>query len=453
MKLRKFLLLAVIPLCLLINSAAQTASSGSVSSRQNASADEIVLPTPTGPYRVGTASFHRIDTSRPETFTADSTDHRQVFFHIWYPAGSTGGTLAPYVDNLVPDNEIFRTSYSFAQIERVMKTRSHAFNGVKVSRAERRYPVIVFSHGLNRVSAHYTVFLENLASHGYIVVGVDSPFFSSALKMPDGRIIKNESQRNQRQGARVEEAVIQAQDLIFVLNELERLNKKDTNIGLAGRFDLRHIGVFGHSRGGFTAPHACLLDSRFRACLNLDGYPLTPAVMEKGIRQPYMHIEEIAPWLQAPLTDEELKRANQTREEANKVSQEVERQREKTFSKMSSGVYLVTVTGAMHNSFSDMPFISPERYNNIKINAARALTITNAYILAFFDRYLRGRRQPLLEGNASIFPEVTLQVLTAPRSRSDSIRDRAAATKFSPANCGGLTLPVTVSTNLSLNSG
>jgi predicted dienelactone hydrolase len=246
---------------------------------------------------------------------------------------------------------------------------------------------------------------------------VDSPFFSSALRMPDGRIIKNESQRNQRQGARVEEAVIQAQDLVFVLNELERLNKKDTGIGLAGRFDLRHIGVFGHSRGGFTAPHACLLDSRFRACLNLDGYPLTPAVMENGIRQPYMHVEEIAPWLQDPPTDEELRKANQTREEANKVAQEVKRQREQTFSKMSSSVYLVTVTGAMHNSFSDMPFISPERYSSIKINAARALTITNAYILAFFDRYLRGRRQPLLEGNAPMFPEVTLQVYR-PRKQS-----------------------------------
>jgi predicted dienelactone hydrolase len=247
-------------------------------------------------------------------------------------------------------------------------------------------------------------------------VGVDSPFFSSALKMPDGRIIQNKSQRYQRRGAREEEAVTQAQDLVFVLNELERIDKTDPHIGFAGRLDLRHVGVFGHSRGGFTAPHACLLDSRFRACLNLDGYPLTPAVMEKGIRQPYMHIEEIAPWLPPP-TDEQLAIANQTREEANKQAREVEQQREKTFSKMSSGVYLVTVKGAMHNSFSDMPFISPERYSDIQINAERALTITNAYLLAFFDRYVRGRPQPSLKGNAPMFPEVTLKIYR-PRART-----------------------------------
>jgi predicted dienelactone hydrolase len=413
MKRRKCLLSLVLPLCLFINSAAQKFSSNPVSSRQNAWAAEIVLPTPTGSYRVGRASFHGVDKSRVEPFTEDPSDHREVLFQIWYPADPAGGTVAPYVDSL-PDDEVFR--YAFVGIDRLMKTRSHAFTGVKVFGGRNRYRVIIFSHGLGRVSAHYSTFLENLASHGYIVVGVDSPFFSSALKMPDGRIIQNKSQRYQRRGAREEEAVTQAQDLVFVLNELERIDKTDPHIGFAGRLDLRHVGVFGHSRGGFTAPHACLLDSRFRACLNLDGYPLTPAVMEKGIRQPYMHIEEIAPWLPPP-TDEQLANANQTREEANKQAREVEQQREKTFSKMSSGVYLVTVKGAMHNSFSDMPFISPERYSDIQINAERALTITNAYLLAFFDRYVRGRPQPSLKGNAPMFPEVTLKIYR-PRART-----------------------------------
>jgi hypothetical protein len=138
--------------------------------------------------------------------------------------------------------------------------------------------------------------------------------------------------------------------------------------------------------------------------------------MEKGIEQPYMHIEELAPWLPPP-TDEELARANQKREEANKQAREAEQQREKTFSKMSSGVYLVTVKGAMHNSFSDMQFIAPDRYSDTRSNAERALTITNAYILAFFDRYLRGRQQSLLKGNAPMFPEVTLKIYR-PRARN-----------------------------------
>ena len=78
----------------------------------------------------------------------------------------------------------------------------------------------------------------------------------------------------------------------------------------------------------------------------------------------------------------------------------------------------------MHNSFSDMPFISPERYSNIEMNAERALTITNAYILAFFDRYLRGRRQPLLKRNTTLFPEVMLQIYRPKKHLSGALNER-----------------------------
>jgi len=418
MKLRTLLLSTVFPFCLLVNSAAQTVQSGSVLSEQDYSAEKILLPTPTGQYRIGRASFCRTDTSRSEPFTADSADHRQVVFHIWYPAEPKGGSAAPYID-LLPDNEIFRksTAYSGFGIERLVKVRPHSFTGAKISEAKKRYPVIIFSHGLGMVSALYTTILENLSSHGYIVVGVDSPYFSSPMRLPDGRITRNLSQSTVRKGAREEEAVTQAQDLIFVLNELERLNKNAPDSGFTGRFDIKHVGVFGHSRGGFAAPHACFLDGRFSACLNLDGYPLTPAVMKDGIRQPYMHIEELAPWLPPP-TDEELAKANQTREQAIKEAQEMEQKRETTFGKMSSGVYLVTVRGATHGSFSDGPIIAPGRNRDITINAERALTITNSYVLAFFDRYLKGHRQSLLkEGVSPTFPEVTLKAYRPVRKR------------------------------------
>ena len=140
--------------------------------------------------------------------------------------------------------------------------------------------------------------------------------------------------------------------------------------------------------------------------------------MESGIRQPYMHIEELAPWLPAP-TDEQLAASKQTRAQAVKDAQAMEQQREKTFSKMSRDVYLVTVNGAMHNSFSDMPFIAPERYSNIKIGATRALTITNLYLLAFFDHYLRGRPQSLLKASDPMFPEVTLKVYRPKKHHHD----------------------------------
>jgi hypothetical protein len=72
------------------------------------------------------------------------------------------------------------------------------------------------------------------------------------------------------------------------------------------------------------------------------------------------------------------------------------------------GTYHLQIAGARHMSFSDAPLIAPENYANISIDAKRATQIANAYILAFFDRFLRGRPSPLLDG-APVFPEVTFE--------------------------------------------
>ena len=99
----------------------------------------------------------------------------------------------------------------------------------------------------------------------------------------------------------------------------------------------------------------------------------------------------------------------QTREQAHADAMAQMNERNAIFARMTGGVDLVTVRGAKHMSFSDAPYIAPVKYRDIRIDAARALEITNAYILAFFDRHLRGMRSPLLEA-PSKFPEATLQI-------------------------------------------
>lgn len=349
----------------------------------------ILLPRPTGPFRVGRATFHAIDPTRAEPFTPDSADHREVLFHLWYPAGAVGGAPAAFV-RPVPTDTVFQRYYRYIGVEKLARVTPHALAEAPLAEAASRYPVILFSHGLGAVAAMYTTFLENLASHGYIVVGVDHPFFSTAFQMPDGRIVRNLS----RQAFRQRDVITQAADLSFVLNALHLLNARG-NQRFHGRLDLEHVGVSGHSRGGFAAPHACRSDNRFRACANLDGWELTPQVMDSGIAQPYMHVEEIAPW-EPPPSDSELVVAKQTRAQADEEARIAREEREATFSRMTGGALLVVVAGARHVSFTDQPLIAPERYRDIGIDARRALEITNAYLLAFFTEYLKGVEQPLL---------------------------------------------------------
>jgi len=61
-------------------------------------------------------------------------------------------------------------------------------------------------------------------------------------------------------------------------------------------------------------------------------------------------------------------------------------------------------------NFSDSPFSSPLRY--CCIDPERTGRIVSRYTLAFFDKYLKGIDQPLLDGPSPDIPEVRLQVWT-----------------------------------------
>jgi len=402
----------------------QLALAGPVASQPPAASaapavQSVTLPDPTGSYAIGRKTRALVDRSRPEVMTADPSDHREVLLHIWYPAERTGGgTPAAYVD-IDPQNPVFQNDYRRYGPERLLSVRTHAMENARISRAQHRYPVVLFSHGLADVSSYYSTFIENLASHGYVVVGVESPYYSATLRFPDGRVARYQSQRppdridataDERQRLlliRQAEAIVQARDLVFVLDELERLNRTDPDFRT--RLDLQHVGVFGHSRGGFAGPHACYLDRRFKACLNLDGYRHTEAVMQNGIRQPYMFIQEQYPW-EPPATPEQMAQAHQTPQQDHQGTVAASREWDATFRRMRSTTYIVTVEGAQHMSFSDLPYVVPEQFQTIGIDAGEALTATSSYINAFFDHYLKGARAPLLRSR-SPFPEVTLEVM------------------------------------------
>src|SRR4051794_9692697 len=57
-----------------------------------------VLPAPSGPHSVGSVVFRWTDPTRPEAFTADPSDRRQVIAQAWYPADTTTGRAVPYFE-------------------------------------------------------------------------------------------------------------------------------------------------------------------------------------------------------------------------------------------------------------------------------------------------------------------------------------------------------------------
>ncbi len=67
-----------------------------------------------------------------------------------------------------------------------------------------------------------------------------------------------------------------------------------------------------------------------------------------------------------------------------------------------------------HDNFGDLAFwpgIEPLKSASAlgAIDPARSNQIVNAYILAFFDKYLRGKAAPLLDGASAEYKEVQFQ--------------------------------------------
>ena len=184
-----------------------------------------------------------------------------------------------------------------------------------------------------------------------------------------------------------------AADDRFILDQLERLNTAPPNTIFTGRLDLQAVGLFGHSFGGATAAEVCHLDTRCKAGIDLDGYPYGD-VIKTGLKQPFMFV-----WSEP--------------EQADASWQQAMREVQAIYMRLDHGGYQLTIRGTRHFNFSDYALMfSPvlKMQGGLgAIDGQRGLTITEAYVRAFFDKYLKHVSKPLLAGSENRYLEVQLE--------------------------------------------
>ncbi len=244
----------------------------------------VPYPQTTGPYKVGRASFHLVDSSRKELFTDNPDDVRELMVTVHYPAEVPDGVHASaYADP--------RLAAALAETYGVPRLLAglmhcHSVDGAPSATKEGGFPVVIFSPGGDSHPLFYSAMLEELASQGFIVVSVCHTYTARVTVFPDGRAVRaNEAGcfeiLERRHVASPETIATEREkvgpvwlaDVRFVLDSLARLNRSDEL--LAGRLDLSRVGIFGHSFGGATAAAAVQSDSRFTAGINLDGGDLS----------------------------------------------------------------------------------------------------------------------------------------------------------------------------------
>ena len=234
------------------------------------------LPEPTGGCPVGTTSLWLRDTSRPDPWAA-GVNVRELMVSLWYPATPLDGRRASYMTPA--ESELQLTSRGLTGVPPgvLSTTRTNAVSDAKPAGLQRSLPLIVLSPGFTNSRSALTALAEDLASHGYVVAGIDHTYESFATAFPDGRVttcLAREARRTGNGFWEKEKVVTgRAADVCFVLNELTGTHPAWPGAGL---IDPARIAMAGHSIGGAAAIAAMLADSRVLAGIDLDGATAAP---------------------------------------------------------------------------------------------------------------------------------------------------------------------------------
>src|ERR1035441_6109382 len=109
-------------------------------------------------------------------------------------------------------------------------------------------PVILFSHGLGGSRAGSVFLGEHWAARGYEAVFLQHPGSDDSVWKDESR---QQRMRAMNQAASLDNFLLRVQDVSAVLNQLEIWNADKTNC-LAGRLDMKKVGMSGHSFGAMT---------------------------------------------------------------------------------------------------------------------------------------------------------------------------------------------------------
>jgi predicted dienelactone hydrolase len=351
---------------------------------QAAQGQPLYLPEPTGPCPVGTTSLWLTDTSRPDPW-ALGVAARELMVSLWYPATSSDGRRAQYMTPAESELQLTSRGITGVPPDALSKVRTNAAVDATPAGQQRSLAMVVLSPGFTNSRSALTALAEDLASHGYVVAGIDHTYESHATAFPDGRVTTSLAREARRRGSGFQEKVAagRAADVSFVLGELTGAHPARPGAAL---IDPSRVAMAGHSAGGAAVIAAMLADSRIRAGIDMDGATCAE-IPDDGLSRPFLFLG---------------KQSNYSPGSGGAVSTW-----ERDWEHLTGWKRWLVVAGAVHASFTDLALLAEYVGIDAGLSGARSLDITRAYVRAFFDQHLRGTPQSLLDQPSPRYPEVT----------------------------------------------
>ena len=367
-------------------------------------------PRPTGEYAVGTFTY-TVYNDRPEVLREHENEMRSVAVRVYYPTpkDSIAGLKKESYLSREMAKAIKKAYFADVHYDRIEA------NGENLSECykdaphvpDKKFPLIVFSHGYQSYREGNSFLCIELASRGYVVIAVAHSYEALAAELDDGTVIPFEKRINKwmyntsvlkvsRQMSRLKKMKGSLEEKTEAIDKWQKTScsylngrvkewEKDTMaaIGYAKEhyadfidFDLG-IGVSGHSMGGAVAYALCQDYDEFKCGINIDG-ALFGEHDGKVMKKPYLQID--------------------CRGNIELIY--------RGFVQKEAPAYRVIIEGMQHIGFSDLKHAATISFLVGKADPDMVHEAVSQCHIEFFDTYLKGvKAEPAFKSGPEVIVE------------------------------------------------
>lgn len=350
------------------------------------------------------------DKERKETLI-ESDENRKVIISFYYPIDKTWkeSSQAFYMDLYSPREDEFISRFkemvpleSDSEKEHFLKNiKTNIYNNAPMRKNQVAYPVILHSAGL-RCSGDYMTFnIESLVNNGYVVFTIEHIYDSSFTILPNGDVLEpHKGAVTQEEKENLIE--VRKNDIIFVLNQLEKLNTDDDII--KGKLDLQRVGIIGHSLGGAAVFKATECDPRIKTTVLLDAslqfLNLSKKTQEKKtLNTPVLNFRRgkfdyessmkmFIDYLKDKSDGDDFKKEILL---YDNILRDSDMEQKRLFSYLGGYKSFIKLDGSKHMIFTDHSIIKGEKSATETLSVKKAHEIINSVTIKFLDEFLCGK--------------------------------------------------------------
>ena len=338
------------------------------------------FPEPSGHWKVGTSEL-----------IWHSPSYSEIIAKVWYPSSTEQESHSPYIDRL--DRTLATMTKGLSPLVKLLLNRVYlgriqtpSSGNATLALGQDELPVVLLSPGLAGVNFLYTFYALELASHGFIVIGVNHPEWSSGTLLVDGSQVGlnqpdfTDADRADALFAKITEQ--KANNLSAVLDEVLNLATTPES-WLYQKVDADRIFAAGHSSGGAASFLACGTDPRITKSVNLDGFLYMDGIDINGMEKEFLLI--------LSNRDKYALQSSQSRNSFDVVMAKDKTRIDRFVDHANARKYLLH--SASHLSFTDLPLIlNPVLSKRSGLfgegNSLDLLSKTSAMMIDFFNKEL-----------------------------------------------------------------